>query len=74
MIKAHSLNGLLRLRATKNGKNGVVEIRSHLFPGSWTWCVYRSLPLEKAEELFENQCVHHTNPNQFFQPIVQPGV
>lgn len=72
-VLVFSLDGLMRLRALKNGK-GVVEIRSHPFPGTWTWCVYRSLPMEKAMDLFMNQARHHTDPSIFTTPIVQPGI
>jgi hypothetical protein len=73
-ILAHSLDGLLRIRATKNGKAAVVELRSHLFPGDWTWCVFRSQPIDAAWKLFHNQTRFHVDPNAFTQPIVQPGV
>lgn len=68
-----SIDGLLRLRALKGGK-AVVELRSHLFPGSWTYCVYRSLPMEKAMDLFLSQARHHVDPNIFIKPIVDRGV
>lgn len=72
-VLAISLDGLLRVRKLSNFR-GVVELRSHLFPGDWTWCVYRSTPLDMAMELFLNQARHHVDPAKFIKPIVQPGV
>ena len=72
-VLAISLDGLLRLRKISNFR-GVVEIRSHLFPGTWTWCVYKSTPLDMAHDLFLNQARHHTDSTKFTTPIVQPGV
>lgn len=72
-VLAHSLNGLLRIRALNKNK-AVVEIRSPLFPGDWTYCVFRSNTTNDAWELFHNQTRFHTDPNVFTQPIVQPGV
>lgn len=68
-VLAHSLEGTLRIR--QQGSRGVVEIRSHLFPGDWTYCVWRSLPLSEAWDLFVNQCQHRV---QYTQPVVNPGV
>lgn len=74
-VLAIALNGCLRIRTlNKAGTKGVVEIRSHLFPGDWTYCVHRNLKIEDAMELFMNQARHHTDPKKFFQPVVQPGV
>ena len=73
-VVAQSLNGCLRLNVSKDGKKGVVEIRSHLFPGEWTYCVYRSLPIDRAWELFESQVVWHVDKNKFLEPIVDIGV
>lgn len=70
-VLAHSLEGTLRIRQQGNhGTFGVVEIRSHLFPGDWTYCVWRSLPIDKAWDLFHGQCQHRP---QYTQPVVQPG-
>ena len=61
-VLAHSLDDELRLRQISRDK-GVVEIRSSLRSDDrWTYCVYRSLPLEKAHELFNNQCRFHVKP------------
>ena len=70
-ILAHSLNGPLRLRPNKKGDAGVVELRNHLRAGDWFWCVYRSQPIEKAWELFQNQCKFHTDHSSTTE---QPGV
>lgn len=74
MILAQSIDGCLRIRSVKNGKTAVVEIRSHLFPGEWIYCVWKSLPINEAWELFQNQAIHHIDPKRFFQPIVERGV
>lgn len=55
IILATSPNGQLRLRQMKNG-NGVVEMLTH---GKWKWCVWKSNPMDKAQELFDNQVRHH---------------
>lgn len=74
-VIAISLNGCLRIRALNAaGTKAVVEIRSHLFPGDWTYCVYRNLKIEAAMEMFMNQARHHVDPNMFTKPVVQPGV
>lgn len=73
-ILAHSLDGCLRLKANLTSGKGVVELRSHLYPTLWTYCVWRSLPLAEAWDLFNNQTMHHVNPHQYHQPVVQPGV
>lgn len=73
-VLAISLNGLLRIRSNKKGDKAVVELRGYLYPERWTWCVFRSLPIDKAWELFHNQTVFHTDPHEYDQPIVQPGV
>ena len=54
-ILATSPNGKLRLRKMKNGK-GVVELECN---GNWVWCVWRSSPMERAQELFDSQARHH---------------
>lgn len=72
-VVAISLNGCLRLRNI-NGKKAVVEIRSHLFPGDWTYCIHRSLSLDAAMKLFENQAQHHVDSTCFLKPVVNPGV
>lgn len=72
-ILAITLDGCMRIRQFANGK-AVVELRGHLFPGGWIYCVYRSLSMEKAWELFHNQATHHTNINRFTQPVVSPGL
>lgn len=72
-VLAHTLDGCMRIRALSS-KRGVVELRSHLYPGSWSWCVYRSLPIAEAWELFHGQAYHHVDPNRFFQPLVSPGL
>lgn len=72
---AFSLDGLLRIRNTnKAGTRAVVEIRSHLYPGDWTYCVWRNLPTNEAWDLFHHQTVHHTDPKAYTKPIVLPGV
>ncbi|QNH71990.1 hypothetical protein P9VFCI_161 [Rhizobium phage P9VFCI] len=72
-ILAHSLNGLLRLRQL-SGTKAVVEIRSHLHPGDWIYCAFRSLDLEEAHRIFHHQCEYHVSKDMYLQPIVQPGV
>lgn len=72
-VLAHSLDGCLRLRELGGGL-GVVELRSHLYPGRWTWCVWEYLHLDRAMDLFMNQARHHTDPSKFFKPVVDPGV
>lgn len=72
-VLAMSLNGLLRVRKISK-KRGVVEIRSHLYPGDWTWCVWRSNSLDMAMQLFMNQAGHHLDGAKYIKPIVQPGV
>ena len=54
-ILATSPNGKLRLRQMKNGK-GVVELLSR---GEWNWCVWKSSPMERAQETFANQVRFH---------------
>lgn len=72
-VVAISLDGCLRLRNI-NTKKSVVEIRSHLFPGDWVYCIHRSLPSAAAMELFENQSQHHVDRTRFLTPIVNPGI
>jgi hypothetical protein len=72
-ILAITLDGCMRIRQFANGK-AVVELRGHLFPGDWIYCVYRSLTLEKAWDMFHNQAAHHTNINRFTKPVVSPGL
>ena len=74
MIIAHSLDGCLRLREFKNGVTAVVELRNHLYPGEWRWCMWKSLPKEKAMETFLSQCQFHLRFKKCFEPVVQPGV
>lgn len=71
-IIAYSLDGCLRLVRT-SAASGVVELRSHLYPGYWRWCVRRKFTFPEAEALFEGQCFHHVDPHQYFQPVVRPG-
>lgn len=70
-VLAHSLNGCLRIRAAKNGKTAVVELRNKRHPEHWTYCVWRSQPVEKAWTLFTNQCRFHTEPAS---ETIQPGL
>lgn len=72
-VLAHSLDGLLRIRR-QSTNSAVVEIRSAWTPGTWTYCVWRSSPLDEAMKLFINQCQYHTDPSQFIEPVHQPGV
>ena len=72
-VMAISLDGCLRIRSLTSGKS-VVELRSHMFPGEWTWCVYRSMKNKDTWDMFENQCAHHDNKDKFLDPVVQPGV
>lgn len=67
---AHSLDGCLRLRVTEDGKQGVVEIRSNVFPGHWSWCVYRSQSIKHTRQLFESQCRFHLDPSLVYDPGV----
>jgi|APCry1669189241_1035207.scaffolds.fasta_scaffold187368_2 hypothetical protein len=55
MILKTSPNGNLRLRKMKNG-NGVVELLSW---GEWKWCVWRSSPMDRAMNTFDNQVKFH---------------
>lgn len=71
-VLAHSLDGVLRIRQL-NDRQAVVELRSHLFPGDWTYCVFRRLDLVEAWGLFDKQCEFHRRP-LFTTPVVQPGV
>lgn len=73
MILAISLDGLLRIRRQSN-LAAVVELRSPAFPGDWTYCVWRSCPIDEAWTLFLNQCLHHLDPHNYMDSIVQPGV
>lgn len=52
-----SPNGNLRLRLMKNGK-GVVELANY-DRSNWVWCVWRSLPLDEAQKLFDSQVRFH---------------
>jgi hypothetical protein len=70
-ILAHSLNGQLRIRSSKDGKTGVVEIRAINRPEDWSWCVWPKNPIERAWELFNNQTKFHTEHSS---NTVQPGV
>lgn len=71
-IVAYSLDGCLRLIYLGRGR-GRVELRSHLYPGSWTWCVKRFMKLEEARTLFDNQAAFHADPSQYTKPVVRPG-
>lgn len=62
MIIAHSLDGQLRLRSRPYGE-GVVELFG-LATGQWIYCAFRSLPYEKALEMFEFQCKFHMGQNR----------
>lgn len=67
-------DGLMRMRRLSKNR-AVVEVRSPFFAGSWVWAVYRSLPNDRAEELFQNQLRHHQDePGKYTKPIVEPGV
>lgn len=70
---AHTLDGLMRIRSSTNGKTGVVEVRSPYYPRDWMYCVYRSLPIDQAWEIFHAQSVHHTDSNIYLNPIVEKG-
>lgn len=72
-VLAHSLDGCLRIRALKRGR-AVVEIRSHLIPNQWAYCVWRVLPEDRAWAMFDRQCKHHVDASIFTSPVVQPGV
>ena len=75
-ILAQSLDGCLRIRRVADrhkAAKAIVEIRSHRFPGEWTYCVNRINSLPEAWELFNNQSAHHVDPNRFFEPIIARG-
>lgn len=69
-ILAYSLDGCLRIRQTSK-THAQVELRSHLYPGSWGAKKY---PIDYAWKFFHAQCKFHDDPHGFTQPIVQPGV
>ena len=57
-VLAHSLDGCLRIhRQSKH--SAVIELRSHLYPGDWIYCVWRTIPIDEAWEMFYNQCQYH---------------
>lgn len=71
-VLAVSLNGCLRIRSL-NSKNAVVELRSYLCPGEWTYCVFRNIPLSRAWEIFHNQSQYHDDINAYSSPVIKPG-
>ena len=71
MNLAYSLDGCLRI--FQSGKYGIVEVRSHLYPGSWRRCLHK-MTVTEAWGFFMNQAKFHMDPAEYFQPVVSPGV
>lgn len=71
MNLAYSLDGCLRI--SEVGKYGIVELRSHLYPGRWLRCL-SAMTVVEAWEFFMSQAKFHSDPTKYFQPVVEPGV